>query len=97
MSRLSWTPASDLFEGRCGGHGAHGAAHGRAYRECVAQFPILPSGCIGEIEPTAEQGAGGIRGLSRFYQSQFRKELAVQADNASAADREINTSHHHDL
>ena len=40
-------------------------------------FPVLPSECIRDLEPSAEQGDGGSRGLHRFDQSQFGGNLAL--------------------
>ena len=74
VSGLSWPAASALFQGRCRGNGAHGAAHGRTFRERLSQFSFLQSERIREIERSAEQAGGGFGGLHRFDQSQFGKK-----------------------
>ena len=62
---------------KCVGNGVSRAAHDRAYCQCVSQFSFLPAERIGDIEPSADQGAGGIGGLHRFDQSQFRRNVAL--------------------
>ena len=79
MSRLSWPAASVLFQGQCVGNGDHGAAHERAYPECLSQFSFLLSERIRDFERSADQGAGGLRGLHRFDQSQLRRNVALSS------------------
>src|ERR1700704_143800 len=97
MSRLSWPAASVLFQGQCVGNGGYGAAHEGAYPECFSQFSFLLSGRIRDFERSADQGTGGLWGLHRFDQSQFRRDLAVSTEDAAAADRQIDAGHRHDL
>ena len=95
--RLSWPAASVLFQGQCVGNGGHAATHDRAYCQCLSQFSILPPERNGDIEPSADQGADGTGRLHRFNQSQFGRNVALQAENAAPAYRQINSGHHHDL
>src|ERR1700722_18719064 len=88
MSRLSWSAASVLFKQKCFGNDAHAATHDRAYCQCVSQFSFLPSERIGDIEPSTDQGAGGIRGLYRFDQHKFRSHVRVSTKDAVSADRQ---------
>ena len=79
------------------GMAIHGAAHGGAYPECFSQFSFLPSERIRDLERPADQGTGGFRGLPRFDQSQLRRNVALSTENATPADRQINSGHRHDL
>ena len=60
-------------------------------------FPFFLQNANEILSGPPAKGAGGLRRLHRFDQSQFRRDVAVPTKNAATADRQINPGHHHDL